>query len=106
MRPAVRTITLLLLLATIFASDAFSMDRTLLRWMRKKPVIDSIVIEGNSFMSDSDIKRKMYSRTRTVWGVIKGDRRTKVQRDTYGRDTLEIKYAYLTVGYLGIQVKE
>jgi len=105
-RPAVRTITLLFLLATIFASDALSMDRTLLRWMRKKPVIDSIVIKGNSYLSESDIRRKMYSRPRTLLRMLKGDRRTRVQRENYGRDTLEIKYAYLINGFLGVRVDE
>ncbi len=87
-------------------SVVHGMDRTVLRWIRSKPPIDSIVISGNSFFKASDIRKRMYSHERTSWRTIKGDRRARIQRESYGRDTLEIKYLYLTNGFLGIQVKE
>jgi len=90
----------------ITVGQSAAIDRSILRWIRNKPAIKSISIEGNNFFSDSDIRKRMYSRVRTIWGSIKGDRRTKIQSETYGRDTLEIKYLYLTNGFLGIQIEE
>lgn len=81
-------------------------DRATLRWMRDRPVIDSIVVEGNEFFSDSRIRSQMYSRTRTLLNWLKGERRSRIQRETYDRDTLEVKYLYLTHGFLGVQVRE
>jgi len=88
------------------SSPVRGMDRAMLRWIRSKPPIDSIVISGNNFIKASKIKKQMYSRKRTLWGVINGDRRIRIQRETYGRDTLEIKYLYLVGGFLGVQVQE
>jgi outer membrane protein insertion porin family len=85
---------------------ADEMDRSTLRWIRSKPPIDSIAISGNKFFSASKIKKQMYSRERTLWSVIKGDRRARLQRESNGRDTLEIKYLYLSNGFLGIQILE
>lgn len=87
-------------------SAAAGMDRATLRWIRSKPPIDSIAISGNNFFKVSEIKKRMYSRERSWRSAIKGDRRTRIQRETYGRDTLEIKYLYLSNGFLGVQVQE
>ncbi len=89
-----------------FSASVHGIDRTELRWIRSKPPIDSIVISGNSFFKASEIKKRMYSRKSSFWKTIKGDRRTRIQRETYGRDTLEIKYLYLSKGFLGVQVQE
>ncbi len=98
---------ILIVLGTSFAaSGSHAIDWVTLRWVRSKPAIDSILITGNRFFKASDIKKRMYSRKRSFWRTIKGDRRTKIQRETLGRDTLEIKYLYLSNGFLGIQVKE
>lgn len=83
-----------------------SMDRNTLRWIRNKPAIRRISIEGNDYFSKDDIRKRMYSRVQTFWSIIKGDRQTKIQRETYGRDTLEVKYFYLTNGFLDIQIDE
>ncbi|MBU8934214.1 MAG: BamA/TamA family outer membrane protein [candidate division Zixibacteria bacterium] len=96
-------VSILVLAATL---QAVAMDRATLRWIRNKPAIKSIGIDGNDSFSDKEIRKRMYSRVRTFWGSLKGDRRTRVQRESFGRDTLEIKYFYLTRGFLGIQVKE
>jgi outer membrane protein assembly factor BamA len=74
--------------------------------MRDNPRIDSIVINGNEQISDGDIKGRMYSRTSNIWFNIKKDRRSRLQRETLERDTLEIKYLYLTSGFLGVQIHE
>lgn len=73
--------------------------------MRNRPNIEEIVIEGNSSINTETIRDQMYSRERTFWTILKGDRRTKIQRDTRGRDTLEIKYLYLTNGFLKAEVE-
>ncbi|MFQ6007452.1 MAG: POTRA domain-containing protein, partial [Candidatus Zixiibacteriota bacterium] len=91
---------------TSLKSTAAGMDRSTLRWIRSKPPIDSIAISGNKFFSNSKIKKQMYSRERTLWSAIKGDRRTRLQRESQGRDTLEIKFLYLSNGFLGVQVLE
>lgn len=93
------------LIAT-FASESSAADKSYLRWLRSKPSIDSIVIEGNEFLSDSQIKKRMYSRENSIWGTIKGDRRRIVQRETPERDSLEIKYLYLTKGFLNVSMSE
>jgi len=88
------------------ASWGQEIDRATLRWMRDRPVIDSIIVEGNEYFSDSRIRSQMYSRTRTLLNWLKGERRSRIQRETYDRDTLEVKYLYLTHGFLGVKVAE
>ncbi len=103
-----KKIVLLILLFSFLISlqSALAVDKAKLRWLRDKPIIDSIAINGNKAFSVSEIRGRMYSRTQSLWRKIKKDRRMKVQRETLGRDTLEIKYLYLTKGYLNIQVSE
>ncbi|MFQ5453410.1 MAG: outer membrane protein assembly factor, partial [Candidatus Zixiibacteriota bacterium] len=102
---SIRILLLLLIISAISAS-ASTIDKEKLRWMRKKPVIDSIVIEGNSYFSDSDIRHQMYSKIKTLWRTLKRDRRSRLQKETYRRDTLEIKYLYIINGFLGVRVDE
>ncbi len=78
-------------------------DRHMLRWIRNKPVIDSIVIEGNQHFSEGTVREHMYSRTRNFWRALRGDRRSRLQRETAERDSLEIMYLYLSQGFLGVQ---
>jgi outer membrane protein insertion porin family len=97
---------LLLIGLSLISESAHSYDRNLIKWAKHKPTIDTIVVEGNEFFSSSRIKSVMYSRPRNLWLVIKGDRRSRLQRETLNRDTLEIKFLYLTNGYLGVRVDE
>ncbi len=106
MRRLILTALLLSTALALTAEASRTEDRSLLRWIRRKPVIDSIVIEGNNYFTDSQIKDQMYSRTVNLWRRIKGDRRYRVQRESYQRDTLEIKFLYLKNGFLDINVKE
>jgi len=78
------------------------------RWIRKKPLIDSIIIEvnENSFYSKGKIRASLFSRTSDLWRSIKSDRRIRVQRETLMRDTSEVKYIYLSAGFLGVRVLE
>ncbi len=97
-----------LLLALIFAasiaSGASGPDREMLKWISRRPPIKKIVIEGNTHFTDGQIKGRMYSKERNLWRAIKGDRRSKVQRENFGRDTLEVQYLYLTAGFLNVKV--
>lgn len=93
-----------ILSSTVVAS--VGIDKKTLRWMRSKPPIDSIVVEGNVRFSDGDVMKSMYSRRRTFWSALKGDRRTRVQRESIGRDTLGIQFLYRTNGYLNVEVYE
>lgn len=76
------------------------------RWLSKKPVIDSIVIEGNTYLSDGKIKSNLFSRKTNILLAIKSDRRRRVQRETMMKDTSEIKYLYLSNGFLAVKVDE
>ncbi|MEA1981711.1 MAG: BamA/TamA family outer membrane protein [candidate division Zixibacteria bacterium] len=99
-------LTISSILIVVLSVKSSAMDKSYLRWLRDKPPIDSIVIEGNEFLSESHIKKRMYSRENTLWRTIKGDRRRKIQRETPGRDSLEIKYLYLTKGFLNVRMAE
>ncbi len=101
-----KIILLMIIIISFEVGNTASIDRDKLRWVRNKPPIKEVIINGNQYFSDSDIKKIMYSRVRSGWAAIKGDRRTKVQRETFGRDTLEIKFIYLIDGFLGIQISE
>ena len=102
-----KLIFLFLILINIVAiQTSRAVDKSQLRWLRDKPIIDSISIHGNSYFSNSEIEDKMYSREYSTWRNIKKDRRIYVQRETLGRDTLEIKYLYLTKGFINIRVSE
>jgi len=87
-------------------SEAMSIDRATLRWLRTKPPISEIVIEGNDYFTVGDIRKKLYSKKVSFWNQLKGDRRRLLQRETLGRDTLEVKYLYFINGFLNIKVQE
>lgn len=76
------------------------------RWLKKKPIIDSIVVTGNTFFKDSKIKGVLFSRRGNIFRTIKSDRRRRVQRETMVRDTSEVKFLYLSSGFLGVRVME
>ena len=99
-------LTISSILIVVLSVKSSAMDKSYLRWLRSKPAIDSIVIEGNEFLSEGHIKKRMYSRENTLWLTIKGDRRRKIQRETPERDSLEIKYLYLTKGFLNVRMVE
>ncbi|MDZ4723487.1 MAG: BamA/TamA family outer membrane protein [candidate division Zixibacteria bacterium] len=101
-----RKLLLLLLIAGHYPSftEAQTVNRAFLRWMRSDPVIRKIVIEGNNYFEDSEIKKRLYSVERNFWQSVKGDRRSRVQAETQDRDTLEVKYLYLTSGFLNVEV--
>ena len=90
----------------LIVSEAMSIDRATLRWLRTKPRITEIVIEGNEYFSEGDIRKKLYSKKVTSWNQLKGDRRRMLQRESLGRDTLEVKYLYFINGFLNIKVNE
>ena len=45
-----------ILLFTFLLQSAFAVDKAKLRWLRDKPIIDSIVINGNHYITKSEIK--------------------------------------------------
>ena len=89
--------TLIVFLFLSITAQAQLQDRKFIQWLRSKPPIKEIVVEGARYYHPAEIIDHMYSRRRTLWAQLKGDRRTKVQRESLGRDTLEIKYMYLMV---------
>ncbi|MCX6828535.1 MAG: BamA/TamA family outer membrane protein [candidate division Zixibacteria bacterium] len=101
--------SLLLIFVFLLASAAFAQftdDAALNRWLKKKPVISAIEVEGNNYFPDSKIKSVMFSRKGNILRTIKSDRRRRVQRETIIHDTSEVKYIYLSSGFLGIRIKE
>ncbi|SYZ73365.1 putative Surface antigen (D15) [Candidatus Zixiibacteriota bacterium] len=88
------------------ASAQFSANSHLNRWLLKKPVIDSIIIKGNKYFDESKVRGVMFSRRGNIFRAIKSERRGRVQRETVMRDTAEVKYLYLSSGFLGVRLKE
>ncbi|MFH1688187.1 MAG: BamA/TamA family outer membrane protein [bacterium] len=97
---------LILGLALLSSIGAEEPDRYRRRWLYQKPPISRISVEGNHYFSDKDITKRLYSRRRSLWSTLKADRRTRVQAESPGRDTLEVKYLYITNGFLGVRVNE
>lgn len=97
---------LVLVASSVLAQSDSREAKLWLRWTHDKPAISAITIEGNEHFSDGDIRKRMYSRIRNLWGTLKGDRRTRLQRESIGRDMQEIKYLYLTNGFLSVRVNE
>ncbi len=95
-------------LVFLFCASAVShaQEREILRWTRSKPKITKINIEGNEEFSDGEIRKRMYSKTFGFWSALRRDRRIFVQRESLGRDTLEIKYLYLKNGYRDVAINE
>lgn len=98
-----RLLPIIAVLTFAATCEAQTVSKAILRWARNRP-IHSIEIDGNRFFSESHIRKRMYSRPRNIWLAIKGDRRSRVQPETLQRDTLEVKYLYLTSGFLNIRV--
>ncbi|MCP4633395.1 MAG: BamA/TamA family outer membrane protein, partial [candidate division Zixibacteria bacterium] len=75
-----------------------------------------ILIQGNNpdMFSERKIKSSLFSRrsqkfpqeSLNIFRAIQKDRRRRVQRETVRRDTSEVKYLYLSSGFLGVQVME
>lgn len=109
-------ITALVLLPFSFSFAQYSQDKDINRWLRKKPLIKAILIQGNDpdIFSDKKIKSTLFSRksqkfpqeSLNIFRAIQKDRRRRVQRETIRRDTSEVKYLYLSNGFLGVQVME
>ena len=95
-----------LVLVSMLAPAARSIDRAVFRLIRNNAKINKIVIEGNHYFSDSKIRDHMYSRERNLFSALNSGRRTRVQRETIGRDTLEVKFLYLSKGFMGVKVDE
>lgn len=90
----------------LVSSNANAVDREFLRWASQNPVIDSIHIEGNRAIETSKIRKQLYSRSRSVFQALSANRRSRVQKETINRDTLEVKYLYYLSGFLGVRVRE
>ncbi len=99
-------LALVCLLLPLSAADAQTRDRELLRLIGDNPPIYEIIIDSNEHFSDGRIRDRMYSRIRSTWAAIKGDRRSRLQKETLDRDTLEIKYLYLREGFLNVRITE
>ncbi len=97
---------LAVLVLVMFQATVDAAERDELKWIRSKPIIRSILIQGNHYFKVSEIKGRLYSRERSFWLALKGERRTRVQRETKTRDSLEIKYLYLKEGFLGMTMTE
>jgi outer membrane protein insertion porin family len=81
-------------------------DKKYQSWLAARPYISDIIIEGNSSISDSKIKSRLFSRRNSFWQSLKTGSRNRVLRYTAYRDTLAIKYLYLTKGFLNVKIKE
>ncbi|MCP4568043.1 MAG: BamA/TamA family outer membrane protein [FCB group bacterium] len=75
-------------------------------WLAKEPRITKINIEGNNFYSDSEIRKRLFSRESSFWEALKTESRNRFYRYSINRDTLEIKYLYLREGFLNVKISE
>ena len=99
-------ITFAISLTSTLAQAQFSDNPQLNRWLSRKPVIDSIEVVGNSFFPADKIKGVMFSRRGNILRAIKSERQGRVQRETIMRDTSEVKYLYLSSGFLAVKLSE
>mgnify|MGYP006277577241 CR=1 FL=1 len=103
----VYVVTILLVMLGCLAPGAADMsEREKLRWERNHPPIEKITVNGNEFFDDGRVKSVMYSKTTSFFSWLKSDRRSAVQRETLGRDTLAIRQLYLQGGFLNVDVGE
>ncbi len=93
------------LLFVIALGTTYSADRDVIKWVRKRPLIKSVVVEGNRYFSTGEIKGRLYSRENGFWRRFKGDRRIRIQRENTMRDSLEVMYLYLTNGFIAAKVR-
>jgi len=108
-RPIVHISILAILFIVASAAAQNGVDQDLERWLSKKPVIKKIEVETDSdsaAFSDDEIKDAMFSKESNLLNTIRGSRQRRVQRETVDRDTLGIKYLYLSHGYLSVGIKE
>jgi outer membrane protein insertion porin family len=105
------TLRVLTLFCTILYAGALSAQptseqRDLQKWLRNKdkPVIREIVVSGNKVIKTGEITKRMYSRTKTFLRSLQSDRRTRVQKESLNRDTLEIQFLYLSRGFINSRV--
>ncbi len=75
-------------------------------WRAKRPHIKQIIIEGNDFISDAEIKGRLFSRQDSFFQRLKSGNRNRVLRYTPNRDTLEVRYLYLRQGFLNVGITE
>jgi len=100
-----RMLLLILTALTLMSSGvAAQSNRIFERWLRKNPKITDIVLEGQEHFDEGKIRSRLYSRKSSLWARLRADRRIRVRGETRARDTLEIKYLYLTNGFPGIRV--
>jgi len=100
-----RRILLVFVLLILSLDGAYGADRDVIKWVRKRPLINSIVIEGNRFFSTGEIKGRLYSHEDSFWRRFKGDRRIRIQRENAMRDSLEVMYLYLTNGFVAAKIR-
>lgn len=116
-----RTTVLLASIFLLFYSQIMAAfenyDREMRRCLIKKPVIEDISLtinseSGETSIKESQIKDVLFSRQKSFFRSInifrwfEKDRRRRIQRETVMRDTSEVKYLYLTNGFLAVKVTE
>lgn len=105
MRSALVILILILFVPSAVLAVEMS-EREKLRWQRNHPPIEKITVEGNDYFDDGKIKTVMYSQTTSFFSWLKSNRRSAIQRETLGRDTLAIRQLYLQSGFLNVDVSE
>lgn len=101
----VRRPGIVLLLAILLFTTAYTADRDLLKWVRKRPLIKAIDIVGNQYFTAGEVRGRLYSHTDGFWKRFKGDRRIRIQRETNLRDSLEVMFLYLTNGFVAAKMR-
>lgn len=76
----------------------------LTRWMRKRPNIKRIEIEGNKAIDDGEIRKVMEIRSPGVWAKFHLRSRPRLLIPAMRRDEASIREEYLRLGYWGATV--
>lgn len=74
------------------------------QWLRKRPLIADIVVEGNSAVKDGKVRDWMESRTAGFWAPVGLSSRPRVNQATLQRDENSIATEYRRLGYWGVRV--
>ncbi len=74
------------------------------RWLRRKPEVERVIIDGSEQISDGEIRRHMEMRPSSVWATFGLRRKRRVLRGARERDRMAILTLYETHGFLRAEV--
>ncbi len=74
------------------------------RWLRRKPEIEKLIINGNEHLSEREIRRRMEMVPRSAWSFLGFRKRPRVLRNAWQRDRTAIVRLFQRHGFLHARV--